>query len=52
MEMLLERINYCVTMEELDSLRAEIIEASKGNKEVFEILQKSFIKKKNQLKRI
>lgn len=51
MEILLEKINRCVTMEELDSLRLEIVMVGKGNKEAFETLQKAFTKKKNQLKR-
>ena len=49
---LIQRIKECKTMSELDVLRLEIITEGKSNVDTFQKLQREFIKKKNQLKRI
>ncbi len=47
---LIEKIKNCQTMRELDELRIEIIRAANNGAD-FEKLQKSFIRKKNSLRR-
>ena len=50
---IIEKINSCDTMPELDELRSEVVRAMRSdNGKDFETIQKSFIKKKNKLKRI
>lgn len=49
---LVEKIKSCKTMPELDRLRLEIVTKGKSDVETFKLLQREFIKKKNQLNRI
>lgn len=47
---IIEKINACQTMRELDEMRIEIVHAIEAGEEP-KILQQTFIKKKNSLKR-
>jgi hypothetical protein len=48
---LITQIIQCKTKQELDALRLDIVDVSKKNPQFFRMLQGSFIKKKNQIKR-
>lgn len=50
MDELIDRMNKCQTMRELDNLRIEIVRAVDRG-ENFEKLQTAFIKKQNRLRR-
>ncbi|MBU5672679.1 hypothetical protein [Paenibacillus brevis] len=52
MKELLQKIQACTTMPQLDSLRLELVQAGKESEESFRTLQQAFIKKKNQLQRV
>ncbi|MNW38922.1 hypothetical protein D3C74_160020 [compost metagenome] len=52
MHELLQKIQNCTTMPQLDSLRLELVQAGKESEESFRTLQQAFIKKKNQLQRV
>lgn len=47
---ILDKIQSCKTMEELDSLRLEIVNATLNNG-MFYTAQQAFIKKRNKIKR-
>lgn len=49
---LLEEINSCNTMPELDNMRLKIIKETKDDVDLFRETQKAFVKRKNKLKRI
>ncbi len=52
MNQLIKKIKDCESMPQLDSMRLELVQAGKGNPDMFKALQSEFIKKKNQLERI
>lgn len=52
MNELLQKIDGCITMPQLDSLRLELVMVGKESVETFQTLQQAFIQKKNKLQRI
>lgn len=47
---MIDKINSCQTMRELDELRVDIIRAAEAGED-FETMQKAFIRKQNSLRR-
>jgi hypothetical protein len=52
MNELIQKIQGCTTMPQLDALRLELVSVGKEDVQTFTTLQQAFIKKKNQLKRV